>query len=379
MIVKFIKCLIIIIFVFLSTGCWDYVGLDNITIVTGMAIDMNKEMTEYKLSFEVINAANSSQQQNETKTEIIEATGSTIFDAIRNAKRRTLNKLYFSNAQVVMISNQVAKEKGINAIIDFYLRDAEIRETLNFAISKEKTARELLKKNAINNPITAFEIEKIISEDNVVLSTTKNNQLYKVFNSLNCEGTSLALPVFHNIKNNNEQVIESNGIAVFKKDKLIDYLTVRESKYFLFIENNVSGGIITLDRNDDKTDDISIEITNSTTHKKFFHKDGKYKININIDVEGVLAEFMGSHKKIDTKKNNEIEKKTEKEIKKSVEKLIDKAQKEYKVDIFGFGNLIYKTNPTLWKKIKRDWDDWFLQVEFNVNVKVDIINTAFRK
>lgn len=379
MIVKVIKCLIIIIFVFLSTGCWDYVGLDEITIVTGMAIDMNEDMNKYKLSFEVINAASSSRQKNEIKTEILESTGSTIFEAIRDAERRTMNKLYFSNTQVVIISNQIAREKGINEIIDFYLRDSEIRETLNFAISKEKTAKEILKRNSIDNPINAFEMKKIISEDNSVVSTTQNKQLYKIYNNLNCEGESLVLPVFHNVENDNEQVIESNGVAVFKKDKLIDYLTVNESKIFLFIDDNIIGGILTLDINNDKTDDVSIEITNSSTYKSFSYKKDKYKIDINIEIEGILAELMGKHKKVDLKKVNEVEKETAKKVKNGIEKLIKKAQKEFEVDIFGFGNLVYKTNPNLWKKIKKDWADLFLEVEFNVNIKVKIINTAFRK
>lgn len=379
MIVKIIKCLIVITFVFLSTGCWDYFGLEDITIVTGMAIDIDEETNEYKLSFEVINSTSSSRQTNETKTEILESTGSTIFEAIRNVERRTMNVLYFSNAQVVIISNQIARKKGIYSIIDFYLRDSEIRETLNFTISKEKTAKELLMKNGIDNPINAFEMKKIISEDNSLALTTKNNQLYNVYNDLNCEGESLVLPAFHNIKNNNEQVIESTGIAVFKKDKLIDYLTVNESKDFLFVEDNVKSGVLALDINNDKTDDVSIEITNSSTNKNFYYKNNKYKIDMNIKIDGIIAEFAGKHKKIDIKKINEIEKKTEKKIKYGIEKLIKKAQKELKVDIFSFGNLIYKTDPKLWKKIKKDWDDLFLETEFNVNVKVNIINTAFRK
>ena len=379
MVTKNIKCLLMVIFIFLLTGCWDYVGLDDITIVTGMAIDMNEEMNEYRLSFEVINSASSSRRERKVETEILESTGSTIFDAIRNVKRRTMNRLYFSNAQIVIISNQIAKEKGLDAIIDFYLRDAEIRETLNFAISKEDTAKELLNKNGIDNPIMSFEIKKIISEDNSSVSATSDTQLYKVFNALHCEGKSLVLPAFHNVENDKEQVIESSGIAIFKKDKLIDYLTVNESKSFLFIDDNINGGILTIDTNDDEKDDVSVEITNSSTNKKFSEEDNKYKIDISIKIEGVLAELIEKKHKIDLKKMTEIEKETEKRIKKDIEKLITKTQKEFNIDIFGFGNLVYKTDPKLWKKIKEDWEKLFLEVEFNVNVEVNIINTAFRK
>lgn len=379
MVIKIIKCMVIISFIFLTTGCWDYVGLDDITIVTGVSIDMNEEMDEYKLSFEVINATSSSKMKEEIKTKILESTGSTVFDAIRNAKKRVMNKLYFTNAQVVIVSNQIAREKGINSVIDFFLRDAEIRETISFVISKEETAKELLEKNSIDNPITAFEMKKILRKDNEVVANTEYSQIYKVFDYLNCECMSLVLPLFHNIENEDKQVIESDGIAVFNEDKLIDYLTSNESKTYLFINDNVDGGILTLDTNDDKTNDVSVEITNSTTSKKFYSKDDKYKFNVEVKIDGIIGEIRGNHKKINLKKLNEIEMMTEKKVANDIKKLFEKAQRELKVDIFSLGNLVYKTNPKLWKKIKKDWNNTFLEVEINPKVKVHIINTAFMK
>lgn len=379
MVTKFIKSLTIIFFIFMTTGCWDYNGLEDITIVTGIAIDMDEKKDEYRLSFEVINSSSSSRQKNEIKTTILESTGSTIFDAIRNGKKRTMNKLYFTNTQVVIISNQIAREKGIDSVIDFFLRDSEIRETLSFVISKEKTARELLEKNGIDNPITAFEMKKIIRKDNSIVSNTEDSQLYKIFNSLNCSGKSLALPLFHNTENDKKQVIESDGVAVFNKDKLIHYLTSNESKSYLFIEGNVKGGIITLDTNDDKKDDVSIEITDSSTTKNFSDNNDKYKFNIKIKMEGVLGEQDGNYKEVDSKKIDKMEKMAEKKIDKNIRKIIEKAQKELKIDIFSFGNLVYKNDPKVWKKIKKDWKNIFLEVEVDVDVKVHILNTAFMK
>ncbi|MGE5455856.1 MAG: Ger(x)C family spore germination protein [Ignavibacteriales bacterium] len=379
MVTKFIKSLTIIFFIFLTTGCWDYVGLEDITIVTGIAIDMDEKKDEYKLSFEVINSASSSRQQNEIRTAILESAGSTIFDAVRNGKKKVMNKLYFSNVQVVIISNQIAREKGINSVIDFFLREEEIRETLSFVISKEKTARELLEKNGIDNPITAFEMKKIIKKDNSVVSNTEDSELYKVFNSLNCKGMSLVLPLFHNIENDKKQVIESDGIAVFNKDKLFDYLTSNESKSYLFIEGNVKGGIITLDMNNDKKDDVSIEIATSSTMKNFSNNNDKYKFNVKVKMEGILGEQNGNYKEVDSKKVDKMEKMAEKKITKDIKKLIEKAQKELKVDIFSFGNLVYKNDPKVWKKIKKDWGNIFLEVEVDVDVKVHILNTAFMK
>ena len=38
---------------------------------------------------------------------------------------------------------------------------------------------------------------------------------------------------------------EANGIAVFKKDKLLGYLSSEETKYFLMATDEVKGGLLT--------------------------------------------------------------------------------------------------------------------------------------
>ncbi|WP_228552692.1 Ger(x)C family spore germination C-terminal domain-containing protein, partial [Paenibacillus polymyxa] len=52
--------------------------------------------------------------------------------------------------------------------------------------------------------------------------------------------------------------------------------------------------------------------------------------------------------------------------------VIRKAQKKYKTDIFGFGNAIHRDNPKLWNKIKKDWDEEFLDMDVEVNVDFKI-------
>ncbi|MDD2377596.1 MAG: Ger(x)C family spore germination protein [Bacilli bacterium] len=374
---KILKFIIILLLTSLLTGCWNYVGVDEITIVTGIAIDKNKETDEYIVSYEIISLSESSKQQELTQTSFIESSGVTLFDAFRNSKKRAMNKLYFSDAQAIIISKEVAKKDGINSIIDVFIRDGEIRETINLAISAEETAKELFLDKGIDTNIVGFELKKIITSDNRVTSSTKNVELFKTFNLLKGEGNSLALPLFHTVKNKDEKTVEIDGIAIFDKDKLIGNLNPEESKMYLFINNEVDGGVIPIDANNDGKYDSSLEISKNRTSRQWSYKDKKIKFKIKILTDVYLSEY--NNVEVNPKKISNIEKKAEKVLVDNMDKLISKAKTEFKIDIFGFGNLVYKKDNQLWKKIKKDWNKLFSESEIEVETDVRILNTALSR
>jgi spore germination protein KC len=375
---KTIKGIILLFSLLLLTGCWDYVSLNDITIVSGIAIDKDTEKKQYKLSIEIISLAESAKSK-AVESEVLEAVGKTIFDAIRNAKKRALSKLYFADMQTIIISNQIAKEDGVNSIISWFLKDAEVRETINLVISKEKTANEILTKKPIDYPVAAFQIKSILSADNIDTSSTKNIRLYKAYDIMHSNGMSLVLPVFHIVENNKKKVFEASGVAAFKKDKLVGYLSPGDSKYYLFADDSVAGGVLTLKLDDSKLDNIALEIAHNATSKSFTYKDNKFKFNIKTNTKVYINEYRDQAKEIDEKKVKEITAQAEKMIESNIKKVINKAKKEFKTDIFCFGNLVYKNNPSLWKKVSKNWDSFFINSDINVDSKISIINTAATK
>ena len=42
-------------------------------------------------------------------------------------------------------------------------------------------------------------------------------------------------------------------------------------------------------------------------------------------------------------------------MKETINQTIETVQKQYKSDIFGFGEAIHRSNPKEWKKIKKQW------------------------
>lgn len=362
---------------FLLTGCWDYISLNEITIVTGIAIDYAEDQKNYHLSFEIIDITQSNKDEG-IRTAILESEGSTLFDAVRKAKKRSANKLYFGDSAVIILSDQIARQENLFDIIDWYLKDAEHRENLNFIISKEKKASDLLKVKSPTDYITSYVIKEIVTEDHEVTSSTAKSKAYEIYNILKEKKQELTLPAFR-LTHNNNPTIEVDGMAVFNKDKLVGYIDSQKSQYVLFASNKVNGGIFTINLDEKNKEDIALEISKSSTKTSYTYENDELSFAINIDLHVLLGEDQILRTDITTKKLNEIQKKAEKKLNEEVENIIKMVQSDFNTDIFGFSNIIYRKNPKLWNKIRKDWKNIFKTVSVKVKSDITIDNTAFIK
>jgi germination protein, Ger(x)C family len=375
---KKICLLLSLVLLFPLSGCWSYHGLNEITIVSGVGIDFDPSVGNYLLTFEVVDTA----QQEQVKSKIVEAQGKTIFDAVRNAKRRLVNKLYWGNTQVVVIGGDLAKQGGgVSSVVDWFISDAECRETVCVVVSEEKSACDLLKINGLDNSTISYEIKKILDYDKTDTSSVKSMPLYRIYDLLKSPGISLALPVFHVAQNEGEGAVEANGVAVFKGDRMVGSLNAEETKYFLFAVGGVDGGILTLYSSDPKKYDISLEISENKTQMSCSGSEAGGKIGVRIDTKTKVY-LEEAKENTDLSKEETVEKiesRAGEMIEDRIRTIVQKVQKEYDSDIFGFGNLIYKNNPDVWKTVGPQWDKEFQNIDLQVNSEVEILNTAYLK
>lgn len=375
--IKKIIAVILIICICVSfCGCWDYVGLNQIGIVLGVAIDKNDD--SYKLTLEIIDLKKSSKDAG-VKPQYIECEGSTLIEAVRNSKSRSATKMFWGQIAILIISEQVAKEEYLLDILNLFIRDAEPRETIHLLISKEKTAKDLLKAKGLTNPLNSLEIVEIIRRDHEVTSKTGDIQLYQAFGILLMQGKEAVLPAFHVIKNDDETTSESDGVAVFKKGKMIGYLSPEDTFFYLYVVNEIKGGIFSVKLDKDKENKTAFEINGSKTKMDYEYdeKKDKFKIVLEIETNVFIAESSLMQEPYNEKEIEKIQKEVGEYLKQNIAYVIKKVQTEYDCDIFGFGNLIYRKKPKLWDKVSKDWDKYFKEIEVEIKANVQIKNTAF--
>lgn len=369
-----LSLLLIITCLTLFCGCWNYQDIEKLSIVAGFAIDKNEQGDKYIVTVEVVDFEMIGTQAKQTG-KYIESEGNTIFDAIRNIVDVTGKRFYWAHANVVIISQDIAKE-GIIPAIDLILRDTEIREELYVLISKEKTAKEVLKQETILSQISANNIENMLTNQKVV-GDSHAVKAYDLMGTLEEEGISVTLPAIHLSKNSENKTAELDGTAVFKSDKLVGFLDTDESKYFLFIINKIKRGVITLNENSSShMDNITLEIYKTKTKVKPEFSDKKLTMNINIKTDVALGEIETSANYLKKDKLDKLKKDAEEKVKSSVEKVIKKVKNDFDTDIFGFGMFTRAYIPSVWRSAQKDSKNLLKDLKTNVKVDITIRNSA---
>ncbi len=370
---------LVVLQAFFLSGCWNYRGLNELAIVSGITVDIEKESNEFTLGYEVIDLTKDVKSSG-LKAILIESKGKTIFDAARNAKKRLEKKLYFGNTLLVVVSEEIAKSGHLMHIIDWFLRDAELRESAHMVVAQTPSAADLLKIEGVNNAIVAFEMENIVSDDNTVTSSLTAPMLYQAYNLMHSKGKDLTLPAFHVVINDEEPAAEANGIAIFKGEAMVGFLSPEETKYVLFANGQVQGGILTLSTTGDLEHDVGLEISKSSAERSFSIENGQLNMNVNIEVVSYLAEAGMGIDALNEEEVTSLEAMAGAAIKERTEAVIEKMQTEYHSDVFGFGSMIHQKNPTLWKQVSDNWNDgYFPGIKVSVHAKASIVNTAYLK
>lgn len=101
-------------------------------------------------------------------------------------------------------------------------------------------------------------------------------------------------------------------------------------------------------------------------------------ITVNVRAEGGIREVRSQIDLTDPYEILDIEKELEKEIKKQLENTVTRTQHN-KSDIFGFGEVVHRSDPEKWKKMKNDWNDtYFPNLKVNVKVEAFIRRSGLR-
>lgn len=362
----------LLLYLCLFSGCWNYREIDETAVVIGSAIDKGTEK-RYELTIEIVKV--SSGKESKTEPRIFSAEGDTIFEAVRNQIALTGKRLYWSHAKLVIISQEIAKE-GIVSILDWYYRDAENRTDINILISKEKTAKEILKCEVALEDILSFTLDEMIDSEES-LSKAPRTELWEIANDILAEGITATAPTVSLKEADDKKVPSILGMAIFKEDKLTGFLDGEDARTWLFIKDQIKGGVLVQnEQGKEGTIPVSLEILVSKTKIKPLIDEEKIEMIVQIDLQLAIDEIQGEEDFMKNGKTQKLENDTGEQLKKQVEDLVRKVQLEFGIDIFGFGSKIHGDNPKGWKKLSKDWNERFKEVKVTVIPKVLIRNSA---
>lgn len=386
-------------------GCYDYRSLDELTIVAGIAIDLCDTENQYRVTLEILDTAAAS-DSSERKTELIVSEGQTIFDAIFNANKQLRSEMYFGNTGVLIVGHQLAEEEGLNFIMDAIMRDFSLRDTVSIVISKEDSAKALLDYKSDEGVIISYEIESNLNAAKLTTTSIRPYPLYKIYNYLSADAEMYNLPLpafgFEEVSGEQEdketeegakkeKILLSNGMAIFSKDKLVDWFDDEYMPYYLFLTEELSGGTFVFfledeensgKQNDEKQNpeqDVTIQVENSKAEMDYVFSEDKFILKAHVDVNCSIVEAPPSLSSMDADTVNQITLNANETLAYHITDMIQEMQKTEHGGIFGFGKYLYRHNPKLWDSVKDNWQEYFSDADVEITCDFIIEDSGILK
>ncbi|MCA0988357.1 Ger(x)C family spore germination protein [Guptibacillus algicola] len=360
----------------LLSGCWDHEELPEFGFVQAVAIDLHEgDEGKIDLTTQFIKPSpkiGSAGGGGDKAFFNIETTGDSVFEAIRDIATHLGRKAQWSHTRIILISEELAKERNVGEILEFFYRDHEPRLMISIAIMEGKAKDYLENKPFIENTISQ-QLKEIETSSFKYNSKSIDINLLIFGRELKSETATAKLP-YYKFSSTGEPIVY--GITYLQKGKLTGHLSPRETESLLKLMNEAQSGIIEVPCEGSKTKlKESIEINHvETSIKPTLSKTNDVSVKVDISMLGDIGELKCTN--IDTtEKINKYNKKVAGVVKKAVNKTLTDLQED-KVDLIGIGNEIYRDNPKQWKKIKAEWPEIFSQAKFQVNVEMDIGNSG---
>lgn len=365
------------IMIFLFTGCYDYKELDELSIVTAVAIDKTED--EYEISFSIANAkkAQVSSKEGESQTTVFSGKGPTLTEAMREIDLKNPRSSYLGHVSVIVMSDEVARD-GVFKVVDFLMRDPEARKKFYFLIAKDQQAKDVIK---VLSPLESFPSQNIIinlqnSSSNQSVSTNMGYSQFvrdvlrpginPTLSSILLIGDPKEGSNMSNLENSEpETYLQLGNLGIFKEDKLIGFTKKDESRGINIINGNAPNVIVKTKC--DESNYANANITNIQIKKDYQLKNNKPSVSLEVSAMGSLQEINCSYDLLNQAELRKLESKLEQALNEMLTNSVENAQKKYKSDIFGFGLYYYRNNPDYFKHVKTIWND-----EVFPSMKVDI-------
>ncbi len=403
---KLILLLLVFSLSFTFSGCMGKgVELKDLTVVQGIGVD--KKEDELSISIQVFDPAKASGSANELSgnlTKVLNSQGKSIYETIYKSSVQIGGEPFTSQNRIIVLGEDLVKE-DIKEIMDYFFRNHKTRINVVIAIAKGE-AKEILQSDTGEALIPAEDVVKLIesSEENLIAPKTDVLSVLRPMKEIGGDFYITALKIKEEEQKQGEQEqsgsgggekqgegsgggenggqeqekkdVVTDGVGVFKENKLIGYLDEDESKGLLWITGKVNGGVLVSQT--EEVGQISTEIIDVVPKMQFSIEDNIPICSIKISCFLSADEIQGNEENFTLETLEPVEKQIGDNIKEKIEKTIKKCVQDYNVDIFRLNDYVRNYNPGLYKQVKGTWHDYIKNIQFKTDISVQITRVGER-
>lgn len=367
---KIFRLCLCFVFVISLCGCWSSRELDGLAIIMGIGIENDGDKIKCCTQVIVPQNAGAGKEGGSKK-------GSPYVNYVTKEKHLStcINKVsdltgktaFMSHNLIMVVGEDIAKE-GIYRFLDYFMRNNELRFNVSLLVTDENVEK-VLSSGAELSEIPSITISKISSELSQNFAGQNVTVINFIENMMSKQKGSIVPLVRCDEEDKTKLIIQD--AAIFSDDKMVGKLNEKELRGALWLLGNIKGGDVILNI-DENSLSLRVGRIKCKTEPKF-GENGDISFNAKVSADLYLVrddaniiEIIGMDAALE-----ELNKSVEKEINDSLLKIQDMG-----VDIFGFGDMIYRKNPKAWYIIDDNWTERYKKTPVNVTADCRIIETG---
>ncbi|WP_332629518.1 Ger(x)C family spore germination protein [Halalkalibacter flavus] len=375
-----IKIVIAVSFLIFLSGCWNSMELTDLAYVMGLSIDQTKEgeieLTTHMYSPTPTIGAQGGGVTTEGEYFSVKTTDDSVFEAIRDIPLHVGRKAQWSHMRVILIGEEFAREHDISDVLDFFYRDHEPRFKTYVVITQGRASEYWGIKPFIERT-TAQQIRMIQESGTAFSAKARETRMLDLALQLNYPVKIATVPYIERSDQTPESVVNT-GLAILPNGKMIDRLSTADVHNLLILTDEYLSGTIEYpcegEEYKQKNRKDSLEVTRLKTKVSSNFSKTPPTIHFSTKVQGHLGELQCWTMATDEERQ-ELQVHIENSIKTQLGAFIKYLQDE-KLDVIGIGNILYRKDPKQWKQHEDNWEQIFSEINFEIDVEVNIISTG---
>lgn len=355
-------CLLLLLCIFLTSGCGDQRILEDLGFIQTTSYDL---LPDGKLDISV--SIPQADPEATSKREVLSANAASSKEAKMIMSRRTGMLLVSGQIRNVLFGLSLA-ENGLHGHLDTLFRDPSISSQVKVSVV-DGNAGELLIDDYKNHPRTGRYIEMLLEKESLGQTIPKVT-LFNFARDFFDQGVDPVAPI---LKKHGENFITTNGIALFRDDRYVARIEPQDALVFAFLKGKFRDGQINIDLteiNGKKENVMLSSLISSRKVKVTRGAQGIDKVTYYVKVSGTVLEYIGDARLSNDRQRHELEQRISQYISKKGDNII-KLMKQHQVDNLGIGRFVRnRVGYEQWKKMNWRQELQKLPVECSIEVHI---------
>ncbi|NOU66470.1 Ger(x)C family spore germination protein [Paenibacillus sp. LMG 31461] len=353
----------------LLTGCWDRKEINDIAIIQLSAFDLMADTGKYRGYVQVAipksigagQLTTSGGTQQKTYMPLVDY-GDNMEAMTVKLERKLSRDVLPSHRRIFMVGESLARQ-NMAPLLDLIARNPKNRLRTYLVIARDTDAKSLVETQYPLEATKEEALREIIVRKMVVPSMLRN-----FYASSAATGIE---PIAAAFSKDKDDKILLNSVALFNKTALVGYVDHMQAVALTSLLGKKPFGDVEVALPEQKNK-LSIRLTKLTAKKRVEVSGEQPHFIVNIHATGRI---MDNHSKLDPSDPaimEQLNRSFQEQVTKIYQELFHTLQTTYKTDNVGFGQSVYRKYPKLWKKIEKDWDTIFPEVDVQFKVDANI-------